>query len=375
MTRVVVNYLIGFVAGSILTLGIVVGVNLGPREWISGGLLDLASLHELLPTLDSTAKVVAVIALLTIAMLTFYRSDASALASRALRRASLPALRTAAISAEVAPTARSDVDTVRDELERQLGRLIVLIAGQLENSKDHVASLKDTNTHLASVTNVTELREVVQALISRNKKNEHEMRDLEGRLQQAQNQASSLRQRLTQAEKLAALDPLTSVANRRRFEQFLAAAVDHSHAAGTPLCLIMTDIDHFKEVNDTYGHAAGDKVLKAFAELLSSKVRDSDLVARYGGEEFAIILPKTPMGDAFGIAERMRKSFELRGGPGGKLDKAVGRLTASFGIAQIFEAELPRGLIQRADQMLYEAKEGGRNRTIIWSSTGTPSTD
>lgn len=375
MTKVVVNYLIGFVVGSVLTLVSVVVVNGAPWDWISGSLIDLASLHELLPTLDSTGTVVAAIALLVLALLAVYRDDASALATRALQRASVPPLRPAPAPADTSPVARADVDAVRDELERQLGRLIVLIAGQLENSKDHVASLKDTNTHLASVTSVGELREVVQALLSRNKKNEREMRDLEGRLQHAQDQASTLRRRLSQAEKLAALDPLTSVANRRRFEQFLSSAVDHSHAAGTPLCLIMTDIDHFKEVNDTHGHAAGDKVLKAFADLLSSKVRDSDLVARYGGEEFAIILPKTPMGDAFGIAERMRKAFELRGAPGGTLDKAFGRLTASFGIAQIFEAELPRGLIQRADQMLYEAKEGGRNRTVIWSSKGTPGAD
>jgi diguanylate cyclase (GGDEF)-like protein len=216
---------------------------------------------------------------------------------------------------------------------------------------------------------VTDLREVVHALLSKSKKNEREMGDLEARLKEAQDQASSLRQRLSHAEKLASLDPLTSVANRRRFEQFLAAAVNNSHEGGTPLCLIMTDIDRFKEVNDTYGHAAGDKVLKGFADLLAKKVRGSDLIARYGGEEFALVLPKTPMGDAFRIAERIRKSFELHGGPDETLRKEFGRLTASFGIAQIFEGEVPRALIQRADQMLYEAKEKGRNRTIIWSSS------
>jgi diguanylate cyclase len=258
---------------------------------------------------------------------------------------------------------------VRDELERQLGRLIVLIAGQLENSSDHVASLKSTNAHLASVASATELREVVLSLISKNETNERQTRILEVRLREAQDQASTLRQRLTKAEKLAALDPLTSVANRRRFEQFISDAVNTSHAEGTPLCLIMTDIDHFKKVNDTFGHFAGDRVLKAFADLLSRNVSGSDLVARYGGEEFAVILPETPMGDAFDTAERIRKVFERQGGPDEARINKFGRLTASFGLAEVREGEPPSALIQRADQMLYEAKNKGRNRTMIWSSS------
>jgi len=368
MPKAVLNYLLGSLIGSTLTLGIVFGLGHESWDWPSLAFFDFSKLGELLPEVSWTNALLAAFALSTAGLLT-YRTDLSDLAGRMLRRTRTPVTRPAVVLADSHGHARADVDAVRDELERQLGRLIVLIAGQLESSKDHVASLKDTNAHLATVTNVTELREVVQALISKNKNNEREMRDLEGRLQEAQDQASTLRQRLTHAEKLAALDPLTSVANRRRFEQFLAVAVDHSHAAGTPLCLIMTDIDHFKEVNDTYGHAAGDRVLKAFADLLSDKVRGSDLVARYGGEEFAIVLPKTAMGDAFAIAERIRKSFELHGGPDEAFDREFGRLTASFGIAQIFDGEPPRALIQRADQMLYEAKEKGRNRTMIWSST------
>lgn len=366
MTKTVVNYLIGFLIGSLLTLSV---VGLGAGTWELDTSTLLPHLYAFLPNLSPEVMAVAAVAVSLIALIVFYRNDPSTLASRPPRSASVSTLRPIANSTESPSRARVEVDAVRDELERQLGRLIVLIAGQLENSKDHVASLKDANAHLTTVTNVGDLREVVQALVAMTKRNEREMCDLEERLQDAQDQASSLRERLSHAERLASLDPLTSIANRRGFEQFLAAAVNNSHEDGTPLCLIMTDIDRFKEVNDTYGHAAGDRVLKAFADLLSKKVRGSDLVARYGGEEFAMVLPKTPMGDAFGIAERIRKTFELHGGPDEALQKEFGHLTASFGIAQIFEGELPRALIQRADQMLYEAKQKGRNRTIIWSSS------
>lgn len=367
MNRAVVNYLLGFSIGSLFTLSIVVGFSHAPWRWTPSG--PPLSLYEFLPTLSPTALAIVAVALSLIALIAYYRSEASALAGRVLRRPNLPALRPASVAAESPARTQGDVNAVRDELERQLGRLIVLIAGQLENSKDHVASLRNTNAHLASVTSASELRQVVQSLISTNQTNERQTRDLEARLKEAQDQASALRQRLTQAEKLAALDPLTSVANRRRFEQFIAAAVSSSHEDGTPLCLIMTDIDHFKEVNDTHGHAAGDRVLKAFADLLSKHVRGSDLVARYGGEEFSLVLPKTPMGDAFGIAEQIRRGFERHGGPDETPVTEFGRLTASFGIAQILEGEPPSALIQRADQMLYEAKEKGRNRTMIWSSS------
>jgi diguanylate cyclase len=242
-----------------------------------------------------------------------------------------------------------------------------MIAGQLQNSQEHIAALKEANAHLPLVTNVADLRDVIQSLISKNELNERETSDLEIRLKQAQDQAANLRQRLSQAEKLASLDPLTQVANRRRFEQFIGTEVERSHEEGTPLCLIMTDIDHFKSVNDSYGHTTGDEVLKAFAALLSKNVRSTDLVARYGGEEFALVLPRTPMGNAFEIAERVRASFQSKDSSNYSRT-GVGALTASFGIAEIRDGEPPSALIERADKKLYEAKVGGRNRIAIWAT-------
>ncbi|MEI9899377.1 MAG: diguanylate cyclase [Hyphomicrobium sp.] len=360
MTRIVVNYLLCFSAGFIVAAG--GAVVFGQGFWNSSDLIS--NLSGLVWVLSPAVAAVVVLTLLTL-----YGSEVAALAARALQRPSSAnrQLGTGAMKPLLGES--SDVNAVREELERQLGRLIVLIAGQLKNSKDHAASLRDTNAHLASVTTVAEIREVVRTLISKNETNERGTRDLEARLKAAQDQTSNLRQRLSQAEKLASLDPLTSVANRRRFEQFISAEVERSHANGTPLCLIMADIDHFKKVNDKFGHSAGDNVLKAFADLLSRNVRGGDLVARYGGEEFALVLPQTPMGDAFRIAERIRRSFELDGRPDESLAGELGRLTASFGVAEIRDGEPPSALIQRADQMLYEAKNKGRNATMIWSSS------
>jgi len=126
------------------------------------------------------------------------------------------------------------------------------------------------------------------------------------------------------------------------------------------LSLIMADIDEFKQFNDTFGHVAGDSVLRIIAELVSENARENDLVARYGGEEIAIILPETDMTTTQLVAERMRLVIESSP----ELIKLAGKpVTVSFGLAQLDEAtESPRGFVRMADTMLYRAKQNGRNR-------------
>jgi diguanylate cyclase len=359
MTRGLINHLLFFFAGTVVALGGVAAFNNAPGRFA----IELGSWFW-----TASPAFLASLAILILGTTLYisHKNETGALKLRDSGGADASHGKDK-LAGDRPPRGQREVNAVRDELDRQLGRLIVFIAGHLKNSEDHVASLKEANASLSSVTSVEEMRAVVQSLISKNESSENETRTLEARLKDAQEQAEKLKQRLNQAEKLASLDPLTSVANRRRFEQFISAEVDGSHESGTPLCLVMTDIDHFKNVNDTHGHAAGDRVLKSFADLLAKNVRDHDLVARYGGEEFAIVLPRTAMGDAFGITERIRKKFERYGGSDEAATNEYGRLTASFGIAEICDGEPPSTLIQRADQMLYDAKNAGRNRTSIWS--------
>ena len=368
MTKTATKHLLSFCVGSALTLAAVTGVSRWPWQFKTFDGPDLARAGSIWPAFSVTSIVLASLIALSAALLVSYWGEAAVLANRLLRKTGQSATEFVTKTRARPAVAGADVTSVRDQLEWQLGRLIVLIAGQLEISKEQITSLKNTNAYLATVTDANQVREVVKSLISKNEQSQRDTSQLEMRLKEAQAQATSLRQRLTQAEKLAALDPLTSVANRRRFEMFIVTEVERSHEDGTPLCLIMTDIDHFKVVNDTHGHSAGDKVLKAFADLLSKSVRGNDLVARYGGEEFAIVLPRTPMGNAFDIAERIRAKFEICGGHDESITNEFGRLTASFGVAEIRDGEPPSALIERADQMLYEAKRKGRNRTAIWGS-------
>lgn len=167
-------------------------------------------------------------------------------------------------------------------------------------------------------------------------------------------------------EGLSMLDGLTGIANRRRFDEVLAAEWQRSRREGKPLALVLCDIDYFKEFNDNFGHQRGDEALKIIARTLEAALhRPADLAARYGGEEFALILPNTDLDGALNVAEAARLAIRQKNVKRNDLE-GHDRVTISMGVAvTIPDAENGHEeLIEAADQYLYQAKEGGRDRTI-----------
>lgn len=154
---------------------------------------------------------------------------------------------------------------------------------------------------------------------------------------------------------LAVTDPLTGVFNRRHFLEELQREVSRCNRHACPFALIMLDIDHFKEVNDRFGHEAGDRVLKEVTEMIRQRIRSSDLLARWGGEEFLILLPDTGVQPAVTLAEGILNRFQARTFSG------IGRVTASFGVVGHREGESIDELLTRVDNMMYRAKNGGRS--------------
>jgi diguanylate cyclase (GGDEF)-like protein/PAS domain S-box-containing protein len=183
-----------------------------------------------------------------------------------------------------------------------------------------------------------------------------------GRLQESQREITRQNREL---QVLATRDPLTGALNRRSLFEGLGTLLRESAQEGQPLSCIMVDIDHFKSINDRFGHATGDKVIKLLARILTDTVRAEDLVGRYGGEEFCVILPGVDEVEAAEIAERMRVA--VRDGKGAKFTSAI-HITSSFGVSCTRDGMLtPGDLVDRADKALYVAKESGRNRVERWS--------
>lgn len=179
---------------------------------------------------------------------------------------------------------------------------------------------------------------------------------------------SDRKQMETQLQQMAMTDELTGLFNRRHFTRQGEQTLNLSPRSPVPCALIMLDVDHFKAINDTHGHQAGDDVLKTIAKVLGRNIRDADTVGRLGGEEFAILLPSTPLFDAAALAERLRQSIEtiacvVQG-------QAI-TLTISLGVASpLTPTDTLDTLLSRADQAMYAAKHQGRNRVMMATPTG-----
>jgi diguanylate cyclase len=188
--------------------------------------------------------------------------------------------------------------------------------------------------------------------------------ELEFRVQE---RTTQLEQRAVELEdanrkisEMAYLDPLTNVANRRNLDESFLREANRSLRLGTPLTIILLDIDHFKAVNDTFGHPMGDRVLQAIARSLTERSRPYDLVARYGGEEFLGMLPDTPLERGGDAAERYRVAIESM-----SIEDFPRQVTASFGVATLIPGQPQESLFEGADRALYRAKQNGRNRVEL----------
>ena len=176
-------------------------------------------------------------------------------------------------------------------------------------------------------------------------------------------QKAELAQALEQIRQLATHDDLTGLLNRRAMLDRMQLEQRRSLRSGSPLLIAQLDIDHFKVVNDTHGHAAGDLVLQSFADTVRRNVRDTDVLARWGGEEFVLLLCDTPAADAVALMERLRQAVQAMQVPVAQGGQPI-TVTVSIGLARHAPADPLAGTLERADRALYAAKAGGRNRVV-----------
>jgi diguanylate cyclase len=260
-------------------------------------------------------------------------------------------------------------DESLDNIRRELNGIIRSMQGDLERSGGKLSSYADRLDHFASILNSSpspqDMAEEVGMVIDDTRATEQSQRQFNAQLTQITSEMESLRKELAQIREESYIDSLTGISNRKAFDAALEEAVYKTRLEKSTFSVLIADVDHFKQVNDNYGHLIGDKVLRFVASTFKWCVKGKDLVARFGGEEFAVILLNTDITGAYAVAEQIRRAVFA-----GKIKdlnshKMLDQVTISIGIAQFDSNDLPNDLLQRADQALYQAKAKGRNRVEI----------
>ena len=244
---------------------------------------------------------------------------------------------------------------------------LVLFAQKIQARETEVTALQDE-----SVREIAQLNHAFQSMTQSLLDKEHALLQANASLDATvQTRTAELTRANAELERLATQDALTGVNNRRRLDEKLVELEHLYHRTHREFALLVIDADHFKRINDTHGHAAGDNVLRALARQLQASTRSTDFVARFGGEEFVILLPDlTDANEAIAVAEKIRHNIENV-----RMD-GVGQVTVSIGVALMSPSDIgPESLMERADQALYQAKDGGRNKVVyLPSDNGIPPT-
>ncbi|MGA2056698.1 MAG: GGDEF domain-containing protein [Bradyrhizobium sp.] len=229
---------------------------------------------------------------------------------------------------------------------------------------DNRAQMADLGEVKSECQTAVDPRPIIEKLVKELSKATTRSSALEANFLQTTKDLDQIKDSLKQAEQHSNTDALTGLANRRSLDAFLRTAQITAMEAGTPLGILLIDIDHFKKFNDGFGHQVGDQVLRLVGKVLQESVRDCDLAARYGGEELMAILPGAEVEACFEAAERIRRRIAEARLTRRTTGEEISSVTVSIGVAQFRMGETADGMIERCDRALYQAKRAGRNRTI-----------
>jgi diguanylate cyclase len=254
------------------------------------------------------------------------------------------------------------VRKISDQIQHAMAGIVTMLTNAKAASTEYGDQLTDMDQKLKDATSIEDLSEIVSAIAEDTRRMVEKNQALELQLVSSSQQVNELRQNLDSVKKEAMTDGLTGLTNRKAFDKYIRDCVEDAATTGLPLVLLMLDIDHFKNFNDTFGHQTGDQVLRLVARTLTDGVKGRDTAARYGGEEFAIILPDTPLPAGVKVGEALRRNIEGKEVVNKMNQKHLGQITLSVGVAEYYPGESISDFIGRADAALYEAKRGGRNR-------------
>ena len=256
------------------------------------------------------------------------------------------------------------VNDTSQQIRDELGS----VASQLQTAGGETArygeALEEFSGQVAKSSPDGDFSGLIAKMMAETRAMQQRTQTLESELRSSSEQISNLEKDLEKAQLEADTDVLTGIANRKNFNTRLEQLSQQANHSGEKLSLILADIDHFKNFNDTWGHQFGDQVLKLVATTLKNNVKGTDLAGRYGGEEFVILLPSTTISGATALADQLRRTVQSRKLVKKSTGQDIGHITMSFGVAEFVPGESSEDFIGRADEAMYAAKNGGRNQVI-----------
>jgi diguanylate cyclase len=251
---------------------------------------------------------------------------------------------------------------LRDDLQAMLGSVISEFAEITGKTEEFNSALSESASKLTEDVSLETFKQILGEIVEETKTMNSHTHAVKAKLEKRTSELESLQNEFEKAKMEASVDFLTSVANRKAFNENLETLARKAADEGKSLCLLVLDIDHFKKFNDTHGHIVGDEVLVFVAKTIKANVRGRDFIARFGGEEFVVLLPVTPIVGAAKVAENIRSFFAQAVLKTSATSKALGNITVSIGVAEYRPGEDLDGFVHRADEALYHAKNTGRNK-------------
>lgn len=259
------------------------------------------------------------------------------------------------------------VEAIGDIFSQHLGQIIHSLDEAAYHSSSFGADLAGAATLMKTAASPEMLRATIEAALASTRAVEANNRALKQRLETSLQEAHQLNDKLEAIRTESLLDPLTTLWNRKFYDQAIDKCLSEARRNGSPLSLVVADVDHFKKFNDTYGHLTGDQVLRLVGFSLKQHLKGKDLACRYGGEEFVLILPDTPIGAAADVANQIRRLVMGKELLKRSSNENLGRVTLSLGVATLRPDDTAASLYDRADRGLYAAKRTGRNKVICES--------
>jgi diguanylate cyclase len=256
------------------------------------------------------------------------------------------------------------IDNVGSRVMDEINQVMAMMDAAVGSASTYTENLNSVSDKLGTSKDREGLRAIVESLVATANEMKQSNEALEQRLSASKEEIHQLQENLAVVRSESLTDPLTSLANRKHFDERLLQCMAEAEERREALSLVMTDIDHFKNFNDTWGHLTGDQVLRLVAISMKQNVKGQDVAARYGGEEFAVILPNTVLRSALTVADHIRRAVMGKELMKRSTGQNLGRVTISLGVATVHKGDTPQSLIARADACLYAAKRNGRNRVI-----------